>query len=425
MKPPPMSSNSASPAKPTNLHLAHSWGGGLGHWVREFARADGYAENLVLESVGTIECYGICLRLRDPQSGAILDSWVLRHPIAEVRRSHREYAAILATICSAFGIGHIYISSLIGHALDVFGLGLPVTHIYHDYFSYCPALFIFRDGVCSSCTLEDLRLCKSVQTHYPPKNSPPYYLEFRDAFFDAVAAADVRHVCPSHNLATNLRTLDTRFEAIDFTVIEHGIAYHKSDCFGGAEEDRRLRVGLLGHLNWNKGLEAMRRIFETARLIADLHFIGAHDGGSEFARRWGANFVHHYSGDELPSLLDRYRLDLVLFLPLVPESFSYTLSEAWCFCIPPATRPLGALAERIDEDVDGFFLGPQDDDVVDFLLFVDRERDALRRMAARLRSKPVRTVADAVSEYYRLRTDAPAAARRIPGADATITSTPG
>jgi len=421
MKPPLMSTSSASPAKPTNLHLAHSWGGGLGHWVREFARADGYAENLVLESVGTIDCYGIGLRLRNPKSGAILDSWVLRHPISEVRRFHREYAAILAAICSDFGVGHIYVSSLIGHTLDVFGLGVPVTHIYHDYFSYCPALFIFRGGVCTSCTLEDLRWCKRVQTHYPPKNSPHYYPEFRDAFFAAVAAADVRHVCPSRSLARNLRTLDARFEAIDFTFIEHGITYRKRDCFGGAQGERRLRVGLLGHLNWNKGLETMRRIFATARVIADLHFIGAHDGGAEFAGRWGANFVHHYSGGELPSLLDRHRPDLVLFLPLVPESFSYTLSEAWCFCIPPATRPIGALAERIDEGVDGFFLGPEDDDVVDFLLFVDRERDALRRMAHRLRSKSVRTVAETVNEYYRLRTDASA----TPGAGAMFPSAPG
>ncbi|MCP4664422.1 MAG: glycosyltransferase family 4 protein [bacterium] len=397
-----------SSSKPTNLHLAHSWGGGLGRWVDDFAYADRSSENLVFESFGTIECYGIGLRLTHPASGTILDSWVLRHPISEVRGSHPEYTALLAAVCSRYGIEHVYVSSLIGHTLDVFRLGVPVTQIHHDYFSYCPTLYTVRDGVCTSCTLDDLKLCKNVDAPYRPKNSPHYYLKHRDAYFDAVVAAAVRHVCPSRGLAANLRRLDSRFESIDFTVIEHGVTYRKRDCFGGAEQDRRLRVGLLGHLAWYKGLELMRRLFETVRVIADFHFIGSNQGGAEFAGRWGSRLVPRYSQDELPAILERDRLDLTLFLPLVPESFSYTLSEAWCFCIPPAARPVGALAERIDDGNDGFFLGPEDDDVIDFLLEVDRDRDRLRHLAARLRSKPVRTLEDAVRDYYTLRRDDPA-----------------
>ena len=398
-----MRSRFRSSIKPVNLHLAHSWGGGLGKWVESFARADTFSENLVFESHGTVECYGLGYRLRHPKSGTILSSWVLRHPISEIRESHEEYAATLESICSEFGVEHLLISSLLGHALDALRLGIPATQIYHDYSSFCPALYIYRDGVCSTCSVEDLRRCKEAPHQHTPKNSPRYYPELRDAFFDAMEQADVRHVAPSRSVPRNLAVLDSRFEAFEFNIIEHGITFAKQDFFGGAEDDRRLRVGLLGHLIWNKGLDTMRRLFDTLRVIADIHFIGAHDAGSEFTGRWGSTYDHQYTHDELPDILDRYRLDLTLFLPIVPETFSFTLSEAWCFCLPPAAQRIGALVDRIEDGVDGFLLEANDEAVVDLLLRVDRDRDELRRMAARLRDKPVRTTADAVHDYYRLR----------------------
>lgn len=403
-----MSRKPWSSVRPINLHLSHSWGGGLWRWIVDFARADHYSENLVLESVGTYECYGIGLRLRHPRSGKVLGSWVLEHPISEVRGSHPEYAAILAGICDDYGIDHIYLSALIGHSLDVFKIGVPITRIYHDYFPYCPAFFITRGDLCTSCTLDDLRLCKDWATSHRPKSSPRYYLELREALFDAFAAANVHHVSPCHSLPRNLCRLDSRFAAIDFTVIEHGISLRKQDFFGGAEPGRRLRVGLLGTLGWNKGLDVLSRDFATWRVIADFHLLGSHDPGTPFTRRWGSQVVHHYSMEELPALFKRHRLDLALFVTRVPETFSFTLSEAWCFCVPPAARRIGAHAERIEQGSDGFLFDLEDDTVVDFLLWADRERDELRQIAERLRDKPVRTVEDAVHDYYRLRTEYPA-----------------
>ena len=392
-----------SSLRPTNLHLSHLWGGGTETWVADFAAADGFSDNLVLQSLGSYECYGISLRLIHAVSATVLGTWVLRHPISEVRAAHPEYADILAAVCEEFDIGHIYVSSVIGHALDVFHLGVPCTKIYHDYFPYCPAFFITRDGLCTSCGEEDLRLCKNWDTSHRPKNSPGYYKDLRDALLNATVGA--RHVSPSRGLPGNLRTLDSRWEKVYFDIIEHGIVHRKQDFFGGAEEDRRLRVGLLGLLGWNKGREVVRRSFETMRAIVDLHIIGGAEAGAEYEARWGASFVHHYAQDELPAILEQHRLDLVIFLSQVPETFSYTLSEAWCFCIPPAALRVGAHAERIEEGVDGFFFEPGVDAVVEFLLWADRERDELRRVARRLREKPVRSVEEAVCDYYCLRTD--------------------
>lgn len=403
-----MSWKSWTTVKPVNLHLAHSWGGGLGHWVTQFTDNDGYSENLLLESFGPLDCYGIGLRLKRPRNDEVLGSWVLRDPICDCRACHTEYAAIIEEICAKLAVRHIYLSSLIGHAYEVFRLGLPITMIYHDYSSYCPGLFTYRDGICTTCTADDLHLCRSSNISHPPKNSPQYYLELRDAFFEAVAGADIRYVSPSRSVPVNLSRLDSRFAALDFTIIEHGIGFRKQDCFGGAEDGRRLRVGMLGYLLWYKGLEQMRQLFDTARTVVDFYFIGAHDGGVEFADRWGSTFIHYYTLHELPAILEQCRLDLILFLPLVPESFSYTLSEAWCFCIPPASQPVGALADRIVDGRNGFLFGFEQDALIELLLYADRERDQLRQVATHLRTLPVRSTLDAINDYYQLRADLPA-----------------
>ncbi|MEM7581933.1 MAG: hypothetical protein AAF560_01015 [Acidobacteriota bacterium] len=394
-----------SSARPTNLHVSHLWGGGTEAWIEDFAAADGLSENLALHSLGTEECYGLRLRLVHVASGTELDSWTLRHPISEVRSSHPEVAAVLFDICARFDIRHLYVSSLVGLSLDVFRLGIPCTKIYHDYFPFCPAFFITRDGICRSCTEQDLASCATWDTSHRPKGSPAYYRELRSAYFEAVDGAAVRHVSPSQSVPRNLRALDSRWDAIDFDIIGHGITHRKRNLFGGAEEGRRLRVGLLGLLGWNKGRELLRDKFDSVRTIVDLHIIGAEEAGVEYDGRWGASFVHHYEPDALEHIIERRRLDLMIFLSLVPETFSFTLSESWCFCVPPAARSIGAHAERISEGADGFLFGRENDDLIEFLLWADRERGALRQVAKRLRDKPVRTVREAVRDYYRLRPD--------------------
>ena len=389
--------------RPTNLHIAHSWGGGLAVWVKDFCEADEFSENIVLESFGSASCYGIGLRLRHPKSGTILDSWVLQDPISEVRVSHSEHAEILQKICQHYGVDHIYISSLIGQSLAAFKLNIAVTVIYHDYFPYCAAFFLTRETQCTSCSLDDLKLCKSISTDLRPKHLPSYYPRFRDAYFEALAGACVSHVAPSHSVPGNLRRVDSRFEAFRFSIIEHGIPFRSIDTFGGAEDNRRLRVGVLGYLDWHKGLGILERCFDIARAITDLYFIGTHDPTSGLVARWGAHYIHDYEREKLPDILGRCRLDLALFLPLVPESFSYTLSEVQCFCIPPLARRIGAHGERIENGSDGFLFDVGDEDLVDSLLYLDRSRDELRAVAARLQGKPVRTVTDAVGDYYSMR----------------------
>jgi hypothetical protein len=67
--------------------------------------------------------------------------------------------------------------------------------------------------------------------------------------------------------------------------------------------------------------------------------------------------VHgRYDPRDLPWLLDHYRAQLVVFPSLGPETFAFTLSEAWSAGRAVLVPPIGALAERVLETRAGWVM---------------------------------------------------------------------
>lgn len=392
---------------PRNLHVSHSWGGGIDRWVRDFCNHDAHSENLSLENIGTFNCYGLGLRLVDGASREELGKWYFRDPISETRIHHPEYKEVLKSIVADYEISHVYLSCLTGHSLDIFDLGVPVTKIHHDYYPYCPNIYIHYGGVCGSCDDQRLGVCleNNPVDFANRKSSVGHWLDLREAYVEALCLPHVEHICPSANIAGHLGARDPRFARLKYAVIPHGINMDKQNSFGGAEEGRHLRAVVLGTQHIVKGLDILREAFDRARLIVDFTFLGGGPGGSELATRYGVNYVERYEHGTLDGLLSEGRFDFGLFLSVFPETFCYTLSEVWAHCIPACTSRVGSFEDRIEEGENGLFFGLDSHDLVDFLLNVNWDREQLRRVSRALQEVPVRSVTDMVEDYYRLRDD--------------------
>jgi glycosyltransferase involved in cell wall biosynthesis len=50
------------------------------------------------------------------------------------------------------------------------------------------------------------------------------------------------------------------------------------------------------------------------------------------------------------TLLDHYRINLVVFPSAGPETYCYTLTEAWMAGRPALVPPIGALYERVQDE---------------------------------------------------------------------------
>jgi hypothetical protein len=116
----------------------------------------------------------------------------------------------------------------------------------------------------------------------------------------------------------------------------------------------------------------------------------------------------------LPRLLREYGADLVLYPSAGPETFSYTLSEAWAAGQPVLVPPIGALAERVRDSGAGFVLTEaewrDDDAMLDRIesLLSGGEMTARRAAAARAAQVPQQPVAAMAAATLRLYDAAPA-----------------
>jgi glycosyltransferase involved in cell wall biosynthesis len=381
-------------------------GGGLWRWVKDFCSEDIFCEDLVFQSVMSGSFFGLSGLLTDGKNGKELRSYAYRRPVCEISASDNEYRRMLEKIVADFDISHIYVSSLIGHSLDALCLDVPTTIIYHDYSIYCPALNIFFDSVCTECGRQDLDRCiaENPLAGLLNRNGGDYWLKLRDAFFRSADRTDLCHVAPDNSVVKNLYAIDNRFQKFHIDVIEHGIQFKQVDCFGGAEKGRKLRAIILGHLYQAKGLDVLRRVIDVLRLAVDVYLVGcSNQVGSEFADRVGVHVIGEYEHKKLTLLLDSIRPDLALILSIVPETFSYTLSELSAHGIPSCARMIGSFGERIRHQENGFLIDHADEDLIDFVLSIDADRCVVREVADRLRLQPVRGAFDMVMDYYGLR----------------------
>ena len=123
------------------LNISHSWGGGLARWINDFAEADGDHISLTLRSVGNKDVAAHSLALYMKGQPVPLQQWSLTTPILSSAVGSAEYRRVLAEITAAFPIRAMVVSTLIGHSLDLYRLGLPVIHVLHDFFPWCPPLY--------------------------------------------------------------------------------------------------------------------------------------------------------------------------------------------------------------------------------------------------------------------------------------------
>jgi len=107
---------------------------------------------------------------------------------------------------------------------------------------------------------------------------------------------------------------------------------------------------VVGALGRHKGSEFLR---EVAHALGDSRALGVIIGYTDTRLTAGWEiperlYVHGaFVDQELPELLQAYRVRVAYFPNRMPESFSYALSEVWAAKVPVLVHDTGALAERV------------------------------------------------------------------------------
>jgi hypothetical protein len=106
--------------------------------------------------------------------------------------------------------------------------------------------------------------------------------------------------------------------------------------------------------------------------------------------------------EDLARHVGEFMPDAALLLSVVPESFSYTLSEMLEIGLPVIATRVGAFAERIRDGRDGLLVAPDPDAVVAAVERLGRDGDLLAALQRAVLSRPARTAAQMVADYHAL-----------------------
>jgi len=375
------------------LHVIHKWGGGIEVHVKDLCRrlaAEG--EAVLILKPGAHGWFEVAT----PEGDLVL-SYPGEAPVEGIVEDLR-----------FLGVWHVHFHQTIGLGEGVWKipglLGVPFDYTLHDFYVGCPRINLLDDSG-RFCGQPDLEACESCVA------SAPLHPEVQAAF--ETHGGTVAGWREQHGLRLQAArrifapSQDTNNRVVRFYPNSRvTLLPHPEESFeirpASPPGDGELRVALIGAIGLHKGHDMLLRVAKLAKSSkAPVRFIvvGFTCDDRAYDALDNVEILGPYEPEELPGLLENAHCDAALFLSIWPETYSYTLTEAWRAGLVPVTLPLGAQAERVLATGSGTVLaeGASAQDVLRAVL------DVRRSTGGKNSPKKIgEDYADLLSSYYGL-----------------------
>lgn len=211
-------------------------------------------------------------------------------------------------------------------------------------------------GVRYVATLHDILFLRSRAFEDPDAPPDPAWLARTGEFLRGAAAV----IAPSEYLAQRARAALPRLQV---EVVPNGSPPADGARAADARPDFAARkpahvAAMIGAIGPHKGasvLDSLGAALQGTSIAVVV--IGYLDRQVLPGWRGDHVFIHGaWQDDEVIALAGAYGAEVALFPHQVPESFSYTLSDAWSAGLPVLAAPSGALAERVRAHGGGWLL---------------------------------------------------------------------
>lgn len=278
-------------------------------------------------------------------------------PTTAHSRYNKEYGKMLESILCAYAIDCVHIHHMIGHYFDVADIvnkhKVNSVITLHDYYSLCPSITMLYCGekYCQDLKEKDCERCLKASSRASNNIVNEWQSDWHE-FLKKMSTV----IVPSEDTKEKINAV---YRDLDITVIEHGVNQSKTaytPCLDG-----KLRVAFTGVLCRHKGGDLMKKLIKLNDKNIEYHAFGK----SEYPdlQESKPNFIFHgpYERDKLGKLLKDNKINIICFLQICPETYSYTTNEAVAAGIPVLSLDLGAGAKRVKKYNLGWIL-PQDAD---------------------------------------------------------------
>ncbi|MBV8615487.1 MAG: glycosyltransferase [Acetobacteraceae bacterium] len=323
------------------LHVTHDQGGGVERALQARAarlRAEGQRA-IVLRPA----------RLPNGRLGASVEEAGASPPTPNLAFALPDEWPALVRLLQADRVGHVELHHLLGHAPDVLDLPerlrVPYEVHLHDYAWLCARVVLLGAGRrhCGEPDADGCAACVAECGSLLDETIGPAALRARSA---RVLGAARRVVVPSADAAARV--------ARHFPGIRPKVAPHEDDAAAAAVplDARRTapcRVAVIGAVGLAKGYDVLLACARDARARAlPLSFVVVgHTIDDARLIEAGVFVTGPYEPEEAEALIRAQEASIAFIPSVVPETWCFTLTEAWRAGLRAAAFDLGAQAERI------------------------------------------------------------------------------
>lgn len=227
-------------------------------------------------------------------------------------------------------------------------IGVPYTVRLHDYYSICPRVHL-ADETMAYCGLPSLQACQACVLRQDENSYKPSIFAWIEQSKDFLLGAELV-TCPSLDTKTRLerRIPDAQIQVEPNWLHSKILKISKSD---GSDSIGSPVVLILGAISEMKGASILREVVKTAsERKSELRFkvVGYTSSDMELEKLGNIEILGKYSEEDLEGLIAEVDPALAWFPGVIPETFSYALSELLSkSTVPISCFDLGAISDRI------------------------------------------------------------------------------
>lgn len=257
----------------------------------------------------------------------------------------------LKKLTDCFGVKSIFINHLLGYPLEmildmIYQTALPYTFVVHDFYCVCPRYNLCNDNYIYCKAEKDIYVCNKCLKNYTRCSD---IKDWRKAFYTLLLGAEYV-IAPSYNTGMIIKKY---YENVVISVVEHKIPNYITKTYSEKfAENKVFHISVLGAIGIEKGSKILYEIIREIRkhqLPIKVTVIGYTDlhGEKYLSSDKMFEVTGKYNNEDVSSLLAVHRTNLVMIPSIVPETYSYTVSEAMYSGYKVVAFNLGAPADRI------------------------------------------------------------------------------
>lgn len=170
-------------------------------------------------------------------------------------------------------------------------------------------------------------------------------------------------------------------------------------------EKQGFHVAFIGGISPEKGSQLAYKIIKNSNRDINWYIFGG-IGDADLYSINQENVVKTgwYRREELKTLIESHKIDLVCILPIWPETFCYTVSEALLCKIPVVVTDIGAVGDRVKEMNCGWTVSKDSSykDIIEVINYIKDNPEEYQNKLNIVKNLKIKSISDMIQDYMQI-----------------------